>query len=232
MIYFNGSALEDAAPVMIEDIRVSPIPQTPVARDRPLSGGAAFIRAKDSVRTVGVTFSILEQDPDARQRYIEAVTAWALSSDCPAPLTLPYHMGKYLNAVCTGLPEPSARQWWETRLSLTFTAFDPYFYDIAEKTASCGTAFYVGGSAPPKMRIETTLNSQATLTYSDGVNTMTFSNVPTGNVVIDLTKQTAQNGGVSIMDKYGVTSRFIIPRTGNITITGTGTVKWREAWKA
>ena len=36
MIIFNGAALESIAPVKIEDIRVGPIIQAPVARDRPL----------------------------------------------------------------------------------------------------------------------------------------------------------------------------------------------------
>lgn len=232
MIYFNGTALESIAPVKIEDIRVSPIIQTPVARDRPLRAGAAFIRPHEGTRTVGLTFAILEQDYNTRQRYIEAVTAWALT-EAPAQLLLPYHTDKFLEAVCTGLPEPSTRQWWESRLNLNFTAYDPYFYDIAEKSAACGsTAFEVGGNAPPRMRIETTLAAEDNLTYSDGTNSMSFSNVPAGDVVIDLTKQTAVCGSSTIMGGFSIVSSFIIPRTGSMTITGSGTVKWREAWQA
>ena len=232
MIYFNGRALESVAPVKIEDIRVSPIIQAPVARDRPIRGGAAFIRQHDGIRTVNITFAILEQDYDKRQRYIEAVTMWALQAEEPAAMNLPYHRNRTLYVVCTGLPEPSARQWWESRLNLTFTAYDPYFYDITEKSAECGVPFYVGGNAAPKMRIEKTMSASGNLTYSDGTNTMQFTGVAAGNVVIDLTKQTAQEGGLSIMDKFALTSRFIVPHTGYITITGTGIVRWREAWKA
>ena len=231
MIYFNSVALESVAPVMIEDIRVSPIVQLPVSRDRPLQAGAAFIRARESTRTIGITFSILEQDHSTRQRYIEAVTAWALS-DKPAPMQLPYHTGKLIDVLCTGLPEPSTRQWWESRLNLTFTAYEPFFYSAVEKQAACGTAFTVQGNAPPKMRIEHTLSAAGDLTYSDGVNTMHFANVPAGDVVIDLNEQTARVGNSSIMGGYALTSRFIIPRTGAITITGAGTVKYRERWQA
>lgn len=231
MIFFNGTALESVAPVMIEDIRVSPIVQLPVSRDRPLQAGAAFIRARESTRTIGITFSILEQDYSTRQRYIEAVTAWALS-DKPAPMQLPYHTDKLIDVLCTGLPEPSTRQWWESRLNLSFTAYDPFFYSTTEKTAACGTAFTVQGNAPPKMRIEHTLSAAGDLTYSDGVNTMHFANVPAGDVVIDLNEQTARVGNSSIMGGYALTSRFIIPRTGAITITGAGTVKYRERWQA
>ena len=151
MIYFNGAALESVAPVMIEDIRISSIIQTPVTRDRPVNAGATFIRAHEGTRTIGINFAIMEQDHSIRQRYIEAVTAWALS-DKPAPLLLPYHANKSIDVICTGLPDPSTRQWWESRLSLNFTAYDPFFYDTFERSAACGnTAFNVRGNAPPQV---------------------------------------------------------------------------------
>ena len=231
MIIYKGMALESIAPVKIEDIRVSPIIQTPVARDRPVNAGMTFIRAHEGTRTVGITFAIMEQDFAARQQYIEAITAWALS-DRPAPLILPFHTGKALDVICTGLPEPSTRQWWESRLNVNFTAYDPFFYAMTEKTEDCGTAFFVRGNAAPKMQIAATLAESGDLTYSDGTNTMAFTGVPAGDLLIDLSKQTAQVDGVSIMDKFGFTSQFIIPKLGAMTITGTGTVKWREAWQA
>ena len=231
MIYLNGIALESIAPVKLEDIRVSPIVQTPVARDRPVNAGMTFIRAHEGTRTVGITFAIMEQDHDIRQRYIEAVTAWALT-ERPAPMQLPFHPDKVIYVMCTGLPEPSTRQWWESRLNLNFTAYDPFFYSTTEKSAACGTAFKVFGNAAPKMRIVTTLAASGDLTYSDSINSMTFTSVGAGDVEIDLSKQTAKVGSASIMDKFGFTSTFIIPRTGDITIAGSGTVKWREAWQA
>ena len=231
MIYYRGIALESIAPVKIEDIRVSPIIQAPVARDRPLDAGQAFIRTHEGTRSVSVTFAIMEQRPDIRQRYIEAVTAWALT-EAPAAMQLPNHSGKLLDVLCTGLPEPSTRQWWESRLNLNFTAFDPFFYDITEKSAECGTALTILGNAPPKMRITHTLSAQGDLTYSDGTNSMAFASVPAGDLVIDLNKQTARVGTTSIMSCLSFTSRFIIPKTGSVTITGSGTVKWRERWQA
>ena len=230
MIYFRGKALESVAPVMIEDIRVSPVAQMPVTRDRPIQAGAAFIRAHEGTRSVNITFSILEQNYDIRRRHIEAVTAWAVS-DTPAPMQLPY-TGRLLDVICTGLPDPSTRQWWEQRLNLTFTAYDPFFYDIAEKTAACGTAFTVLGDEPPKMRIVHTFAADASdVTYSDGTNTMTFSTIPAGELVIDLNKQTAAVDDSSIMQYYALTSQFLQPRTGAQTITGTGSVKWIERWR-
>ena len=232
MIYFNGQALENVAPVKIEDIRVSPIIQAPVTRDRPLQAGANFIRAHEGTRTVNITFSILEQDYDRRQRHIEAVTEWALT-DKPAPMQLPYRQGKLLDVICTQLPEPSTRQWWEVRLSLTFTANDPFFYTEVERSIECGSAFTVFGSAPPLMRIVHTFSASTDdVSYSDGTDTMTFSTVPAGDLEIDLNKQTAAVDGTSIMSAYGLTSHFLVPRLGPQTITGTGTVKWRERWQA
>ena len=117
-------------------------------------------------------------------------------------------------------------------MNLTFTAFDPFFYDIAEKTVACGTAFVVLGDEPPKMRIVNTFAADASnVAYSDGTNTMTFSTILAGDLVIDLNKQTAAVGNTSIMQYYALTSKFIIPRTGAQTITGTGSIKWIERWR-
>lgn len=231
MIVFHGAALESVAPVMIEDIRVGPIVQTPVTRDRPLAAGANFIRDHQGTRSIMISFGLLTDDPFARQRQIDAITAWA-TTQAPAPMQLPYHMGKAINVKCTGLPEPSARQWWESRLVITFTAYDPYFYSIAEKSAACGTAFFVAGNAPPIMRIVRTLDQAASdQAYSDGENTMTFSTIPAGEMEIDLERQTAAVGNASIMQYYAFGSTFILPKTGEMTITGSGTVKWIERWE-
>ena len=145
---------------------------------------------------------------------------------------LPYHEGVYLEAICTGLPEPSTRKWWEN-IKLTFQTFNnPYWTSLAEKSAACGTAFTVLGDAPPLMRIANTFASSASnAAWSDGSNTITFSEIPAGDFTLDLSQQLASVGGVSVMDKYTYDSRFIIPHTGNTTITGSGTVYWRERWE-
>lgn len=97
---------------------------------------------------------------------------------------------------------------------------------------ACGTAFYVLGDAPPLMRIERTLASAVSnQSYALDGRTMTFSAIPSGSMVIDLTKQTAVVGTTSIMQYYNVNSKFIVPRTGQQTITGTGTVKYRERYQ-
>ena len=124
------------------------------------------------------------------------------------------------------------RQWWESKLRLVFTAYDPYWISDAEQSVACGTAFTVMGDAPPLMRIESASDSARTdLTYSDGTDSMVFSSVGTGTLVIDLNNQTAAIGGTSIMDQYTFTSKFLQPKTGAQTITGAGTIYWRERWE-
>lgn len=232
MIYFNDVALESVAPVKVEDIRVSPITLTPIARQRATRFGADFVRMNGGTRTVSISFALLTRDIMGRQRQLREITRWA-RSDRPGRLTTGYHGDVYLECICTALPEPSTRQWWESRLQITFTAFDnPYWTSIRQKHADCGTAFFVAGDAPPLMQIRNTLADAATdQSYSDGTDTMTFSAIPVGDLCIDLNRQTAAVGQNSIMQNYTYTSTFIQPKTGTQTISGSGTVYWRERWE-
>ena len=232
MIIFNGVALEQVAPVKVVDILVSPIQMTATARQRPVTWGADFVRMTGGIRTVSIEFALLTDDRETRQNQLAAITRWA-RSDKPGRLQIPNRRGMYLEAICTSLPEPSLRQWWESKLRLVFTTYDnPYWTSISEKSVSCGTAFTVLGDAPPMMKITRTLSSavSSTQTYSNGSEAMKFSAISSGSLVIDLNRQTAAVGTSSIMSNYTFDSQFIIPKTGPQTITGTGTVKWRERW--
>lgn len=232
MITFNGVALEQVAPVKIVDVRVSPIAMTATARQRPVTWGADFVRLTGGSRTVSIEFALLTMDRETRQNQLAAITRWA-RSDTPGKLMLPNRRGAYLEAICTALPEPSLRQWWESKLRIVFTTYDnPYWTSVEEKIVACGTAFAALGDAPPLMRIERNLSSSATnQTYSNGTESMTFTEIPYGALTIDLNRQTAAIEGTgSIMEYYTFESSFLIPRTGTQTITGTGTVKWRERW--
>lgn len=232
MIFFNGTALESVAPVKIDDIRVSPIQLSPVSRERAIRFGSEFVRMQGGARSVTITFALLTNDLGLRQSQLQAITKWARSAK-PERLVLPYHDNVYLECACVSLPEPSTRQWWESPLTITFSTFgNPYWTSIEEKSCACGTAFYVGGDAPPIMQIRNTFASAASnQSYSDSTNTMTFSSISAGDMVIDLNNQTAAVGTASIMPYYGFYSAFIEPKTGTQTITGTGTVYWRERWE-
>jgi hypothetical protein len=137
-------------------------------------------------------------------------------------------------ALCTDKPEPSLRQWWESKLRLVFTCIEnPFWNSKYEKSVACGTQFNVFGDATPLMRIERTVSGSAASNQSYALDgrTITFSSIPVGNMVIDLENQTAYVGSSDIMQYYNVNSKFLIPRTGVQTITGTGTVKYRERWQ-
>ena len=232
MINYNGVELESVAPVMVEDIKVSPIEMTATARQLPIRWGAEYVRMTGGSRTVEISFGLLVDKPEIRTAHIMEITKWARANE-PKRLLLPYYSGKCLEAICTALPAPSMRQWWENKLRLTFTTFDnPYWTDTSEKSVACGTAFNVLGTAPPLARIERTLTASASdQVYGDGVDTMTFSTIPAGDLVIDLDKQTAAVNGASIMQYYTFDSSFIRAEPGANTITGTGTVYWRERWE-
>ena len=236
MIVYNGISLNSVAGVKIKDIRVSPIKHDEAARPRPIRSGSVFIRSRAGTRTVTITFGLLDEDPITRQASLMAISHWA-KTDKEYRLELPGHPDHYLTAVCTDKPDPSLREWWESDLRLVFTCInDPYWNAKYEKSVACGTAFAVLGDAPPVMRIERTLASAASSqSYELDGNTITLSTVPVGTMTIDLENQliSSVNGSsvTNLMQYYNVNSRFLIPRTGTQTITGTGTVKYRERFE-
>ena len=233
MIVFDGVSLNSVANVKVTDVFVGPISFEEVARPRSVRGGSDFVRSRAGTRTVAITFAVLNDDKINRQAYLMAISQWA-KNDKEYKLELPGHPDHYLMAICTEKPEPSLRQWWESGLRLVFTCYDnPYWNAKFEKSATCGTAFTVLGDAPPLMRIERTVSGSAATNQSYALDgrTMTFSSIPVGNMVIDLDRQTAVVGSSNIMQYYNANSKFLIPRTGIQTITGTGTIKYRERWQ-
>lgn len=233
MIVYDGVSLSSVAGVKIKDVNVSPIQYDAVNRPRAIRAGSDFVRTRAGTRTVVITFALLEENEIARQAALLSVSQWA-KTDKEYKLELSCHPEHFLMAVCTGKPEPSLRQWWESKLRLTFTCFEnPYWNSKAEKSAACGASFKVMGDAPPLMRIERTVSGSAASnqSYSLDGKTMTFSSIPVGSMVIDIESQTAYVGNTDIMQYYTMTSRFLIPRCGTQTITGTGTVKYRERWQ-
>jgi phage-related protein len=232
MIVFDGVSLNSVADVRIEDVRVSPIAYDEVNRPRAIRGGSDFVRSRAGTRTVAITFALLDNNKVNRQKSLMAISEWA-KNDKEYRLELPGHPEHFLMAICTGKPEPSLRQWWESKLRLVFTCYEnPYWNAKAEKSVACGTDFFVLGDAPPLMRIERTLSSSSSnQSYGLNGNTITFSTVPAGDLVIDLESQTARVGNNSIMQYYTMTSRFLIPKTGMQNVSGTGTVKYRERWQ-
>jgi hypothetical protein len=232
MIIFDGVALENIAPVMVEDIRVSPIALNPLERPRALRFGSEFVRMVGGTRQVSITFALLEQDKIVRHEHLLNISQWA-KTDKEYKIELPIDPVRCLYGVCTAKPEPSTRQWFESKLRLVFTCVsNPFWTSKGEKSVACGTQFVALGDAPPLMRIERTLSGAASnQSYSNGKETMTFGTIPAGDMVIDLNNQTAKVGNTDIMQYYQPSGSFLIPRNGVQTITGTGTVKYKERWE-
>jgi phage-related protein len=232
MIVFDGISLNSVAGVKIKDVQVYPIEYDEVTRPRAIRAGSDFVRSRAGTRKVQITFGLLDDNMINRQAALLAISQWA-KNDKEYKLDLPGHPDHYLMALCTDKPEPSLRQWWESKLQLVFTCIENPFWNAKyEKSVACGTQFNALGDAPPLMRIERTLESAASnQSYALDGRTITFSSIPAGSMVIDLDNQTAYVGTSDIMQYYNVNSKFLIPRTGVQTITGTGTVKYRERWQ-
>ena len=232
MIVFDGISLNSIAGVKIKDVQVYPIEYDEVTRPRAIRAGSDFVRSRAGTRKVQITFGLLDDNMIDRQASLLAISQWA-KNDKEYRLELPGHPDHYLMALCTDKPEPSLRQWWESKLKLVFTCYENPFWNAKyEKSVACGTQFTAFGDAPPLMRIERTLGSAASnQSYALDGRTITFSTIPAGSMVIDLDNQTAYVGSTDIMQYYNVNSKFLIPRTGVQTITGTGTVKYRERWQ-
>lgn len=232
MIIFNGVDLTETIPVKVEDIMVSPIQLSPVARQRAIQFGAEFIRLAGGTRTVTITFAMLDIDITEREAQMQALRDWA-SIGKEYTLELPEFANKHLECAVTSLPDHSYRKWWENKLKIVFTAFNnPYWTSNDLIEVPCGNTFSIGGSAPPLMTIEyKRITAASNQTYSNGTDSMTFTQIPAGNMVIDLNKQTAAIGKTSFMSKYNPTSTWIVPKVGaNQKITGKGTIKYRERW--
>lgn len=230
MINFNGVDLTDVAPVSIDDIKIGNMNAQANTRQR-VGLGQDFIRMTGGQRTISITFALLIENKEERFQYLQAIKEWARPWD-ECPLILPQDETKHFDCRCTGYPEPSYRQWWESKLKLTFTTFEnPYWTSNDEIRAAMNQQFSIGGTAPPMMMIERRLTSRvANQTYAANGQSMFFSQIPAGQLVIDLNKQTAAVSGASIMQYFGKTSKFIEPVTGNITVTGNGTIIYRERW--
>ena len=85
MIIFNGVSIDQVAPIKIVDIRVSPIQMTVVARQRPVTWGADYVRMSGGSRTVAIEFALLTEDREARQTQLAALTRWARSDKPEKP---------------------------------------------------------------------------------------------------------------------------------------------------
>ena len=158
--------------------------------------GADFVRMGGGTRKVTVSFALLLENPDDRESAMQDIRNWA-KIGAEYNLELPQFANRHLECAVTQLPDHSYRKWWENKLKLVFTCFNnPYWTSNEQIEVQCGTVFSIGGSAPPLMTIErfgfVPLTQQ---TYASKTESMTFSTIPAGSMVIDLNNQNAIRRG-------------------------------------
>lgn len=231
MLSFNGIALEDIAPALMSNIEIDAPSVKATSADHPISAGEYFVRIKRGTRKVKVTFYIPESDRSNRAEYMDLVATWASSAE-PKQLILPNQPGKYLNAICTQFPDYSTSEWTE-KPSIVFTAFEPAFTDISESIAPCGLPFQIGGNAPASGYI-LNVNAASVTDPSwvmDGVETIALSGTfAAGTIKVDLDDKVVYLGTVPQMTKVTLQSRFFELAPGLHTITGNGSLFYRQRW--
>lgn len=232
MIVFNDVDLTENIPVDIEDIYVSPIQLTPIARERSIAWGADLARINGGTRDIIVTFALLKENRAEREDLLQQLRDWA-KVGAEGVIHLPHFENRHLEAAVVQLPDATYRKWWESKLKIVFRCFNnPYWTSDEQVEVPCGTVFSIGGSAPPIMTINrngvTPLTQQ---TYTSGDENIIFKTIPAGNAIIDLNKKTAAIGNTSIMQYYVPTATWITPKVGaNQVVNGQGTIKYRERW--
>jgi len=233
MIKFNNKTFENISDLIyIEDIVVSPISLEPTVRARPVQFGSEFVRMSGGTRNITISFALLDIDINERQALIQDIRDWAFTTT-EKTMQLPMYEDRHLECICTQFPDDTYRKWWENKLKLVFTCFNnPYWTSDELIEVRTGTTFSIGGSAPPLMTIERSGSTKLMhQTFASKTESMTFSEIPAGSLVINLNRQTAAIGSTSIMKYYANDSTWIVPKVGaNQVISGVGTVKYRERW--
>jgi phage-related protein len=215
-VIYGGVDLATASHALqIVDVNIGGVGRNISTLTPPASDGELFGSAKNGTRTATVTVDIQDDDPNARSEAVRRLNM-ILESKTPLQLYAPSVLGdKYLNAICTGLPDVSARDW-SGDLVIQFTAFDPYFYsDVGNMdvtlTAGATASFYVNCSGPVRPVISQTIASPLTdPTWTDdaGNYIVLQGSVAAGALVIDCEKLDVTLDGVSIMGQLSLDSLF------------------------
>jgi phage-related protein len=227
---FNGIALEDIAPVTISGVYVEPPKIKPKWEDRPVDSGAHFIRTRYETRTIEISFYLPVVDAVERAEYIAAINAWAHSSE-PKQLETSKRPGKYIMAVLSELPSPSAGEWWE-KLIIKFEAGEPFFYDSGLTAVPIGTSFEINnvyGAVDAYIEWANPSTASSPAWVLDGITTITISgSVAAGAVELYVNPIAATLAGTSVMDQVTIASRPFDLTYGAHIITGNGTLFYRE----
>lgn len=231
MVRLNGLAIEDFAPILRETIEIDTPKIIDKWEDKAISHGAHFVRTKYGLRKIKVNLYLLIVSPEQRADYVNAVCRWANYTE-PKVLELPNKPGRYINALVSSLPSASTREWWE-KLSIEFTAGDPFFYDTDYRTAPCGVPFEIGGDGPASAYIQRISATSVTdpSWELDGDKTIELDGTfDAGTMKADLDLKKVYLDDVSQMQYLTLQSRFFDLDPGVHTIVGSGTVFYKQRW--
>ena len=231
----NGVSLSSFHPsLMVLDIQYAD-PQfeiiTAAMATRP---GAYVTHQTAGSAAVKVLFELHCPDIKERRRTLDRITAWAMAGGTLQTSDRPEHI---LSVICTAPPALTAKDF-TAPLSITFSAYNPPFWQDKIPAVTTGSSLYVPGSVPPSIaraQVDADITATAAITSCSiaiGSTTIALSgiSIPSGGVI----KIAHNNGILSI--KYGNTS-LLSKRTGdddllaecgksnNISVTGSITAQ-------
>jgi len=231
MVRLNGIALESIAPIKRNTVFVSPPKIKTEWFDWPISNGAQYIRSRFDVREIRIDIYLAISNTEQRLHYINLINTWATYST-PQALEFPSMPGKYIMAKVSKLPGPSTREWWE-KLTLEFTAGDPFFLDYDYLVAPCGIPFEIYGNGAASAYIQ---DVEATSTTDpewelDSDKTIALDGTfAAGTFKVDLDSKKVYLDDVSQMQYVTLQSRFFELEPGIHTIAGSGTIFYKQRW--
>lgn len=238
MVKYNSRSLEAISDALhIVEVLVSAPDVNNTTIQPALRHGDIFARQRYGTRKVTITFVVMEDDEAARRQIIREVCSWARSTE-PQKLELPQEPNGYLMAVCSGLPDNNAREYWNT-LTLSFLADDPFFYANTESNQAIPLNGFAGiwllQYDGADWRLEQTISGGLTAPmWRIGDTQISFSALPAGQLVIRRDKQSADIDGESVLPAMMLGSRFFDLKTGaNMIETSGGAggmLYWRERW--
>ena len=184
-----------------------------------------------------ITFEIHEYDTVKRMAICQNVQKWAKGEI----LTVSDRPGQRLRCVCESLPKVNARDWTEA-ISMTFTAYNPPFWEEETKTVvsitgtSVNQTVYVPGNAEEAL-VELSVKANAsaggfTVAVNEVQLTVLVSMAVNDVVTITYDKkgiQSIKKGNTSILDKRtgaddllakcGVLNVFALSSDASVTAT-------------
>lgn len=233
-ITLGGRELQAQVPgCHVLDINLGAIPVEHTAQARVLGSGSIFARKRDGVRTISLQVELPFERQDAIISY-NKLRVWA-ETEQPTPMCLPNKGNGYINVILSTMSELSVREWYQP-ITLTFIAYDPYFYGMT-RVANVGDTFRVRGDVPTPFKIS--LQVQAAIqnpkwTIDDKNVIALTGSVSVGALVIDGDQGGHITlGGESIDRQIDLVSRFTLlsPGLHQIKSEHGGIVSWTERWR-